>query len=81
MSEQIENSIIDTEKASGWDGDLEYVQFYDAPLKVQIGEHKPGTVIPVVVFCNMKSVVQLYFGTDSKCEEYKMSIQIGDRVN
>jgi hypothetical protein len=48
---------------TGWDGDIECMQFYNATLRIDVDEIKAGTVVPTVIFWMRDSIVEFCLTT------------------
>lgn len=62
------------------DVEYEYVQFYYAKLKIPIGPHPIGTVVPVLVIMHDQSFVELNWDEDTTPERYKLHVSVGERI-
>lgn len=71
---EVEKQLFDW---NNWEGDLEYLQFFDCQLKVRIGVHQPGSKFPLIAISFEKGKVYLYPELDSDIPfEYDLELKI-----
>jgi len=64
----------------GWDGDQEYMQFYNVTLKKQVGKHAAGTRFSSAGICFKKGVIEFYDDTNDIVTRCRISYAIGEEL-
>lgn len=66
----------------GWDGDVEMMTFYNAVLKIKIGEYQPGETFFAAHISYLNGELSFYRNSSDENPEaiFKLSFLVGERV-